>query len=428
MSDHSIGYGSSDLLDRKSVESADLLSMYRVSNSTGHLVDDQNGTQLSTAAKGRLIKRFSIQKSTEEHHKETDDTGYYGAYGSLRKKLDYSYHVHYRKERQWLHDAIIEDCLLEHQHDDWSEQDMTTVLPKNPWLIIIAGVHGAGKHHVIRELIDSKRLPLLSFVCVDTDDLRRYLPEYSTYCGECPDKADILTRKEAGYIAETLNLASLQSGRNVIFHCNIKDSHWYKDSYIPFIRQQFHELRVALIHVTANPKEVLTRARERAFNTGRVLVEKKLLESLNKHVPCSCELLKPLVDSFYTIQNNGEKLELIEGGDWKKFTDTFDQRHSIMSLSYPQLSRNYVSHRRNCAMRRSFSAVQSSEANHMADDAEYYGQFADIRKTLDYSYHRNYTFERQKFQDAIIREFLDSAVVHDRNGEVCTTPTHPWAV
>jgi len=154
-------------------------NMHRV-NTTGHLDDFYSGAkQLSRSARERLVRRFSVRKSTEEHHSVSNDdnaVGFYGAYGNVRKKLDYKYHVHYRKERQWLHDAIIEDCLLEHQHDDWSHQEMTTVLPRTPWLIIMAGVHGAGKHHVIRELIETERLPLLSYVCVDTDDLRRYLP------------------------------------------------------------------------------------------------------------------------------------------------------------------------------------------------------------------------------------------------------------
>ena len=133
------------------------------------------------------------------------------------------------------------------------------------------------------------------------------------------------------------------------------------------------------------------------------------------------------MDYSCTIRNNGENLELLEGGDWEAFTATFDQRQSILSLSYPP-PLTFLGHRRSSSMRRRFSAVQSSEDNHKSDDMEFYGPFAEIRQSLDYSYHRNYTFERQRFQDAIIREFLDAAVFRDRNGEICTTPTHPFAV
>jgi len=424
--------------------------MHRVAT-TGHLLDDFSAKHISQKARDRLVKRFSVLKSTEEHHSETQDdaVGFYGAYGNLRKKLDYKYHVHYRKERQWLHDAIIEDCFLEHQHDDWSQQEMTTVLPKHPWLIIMAGVHGAGKHHVIRELINTEKLPLLSYVCVDTDDLRRYLPEYSTYLAESPDDVDSRTRKEAGYISETLSLAALQAGRNVIFHCNLKDHQWYQQTFLPFFRHQFHGLKVALLHVTADPDVVLDRVRRRANATGRTIADQAgLLEALNCGVPDSYALLKPDVDYYCTIRNNGDdsaSLELLEdssssssGGDWSTFTATFDQRESILSLSYPSAppssfrsltKTSSAAHRRTSSMKRRFSAVQSSEDNHKTDDMEFYGPFAEIRKTLDYSFHRNYTFERQRFQDAIVREFLDKAVVQDaRNGEVCTTPTQPYAV
>jgi predicted kinase len=47
---------------------------------------------------------------------------------------------------------------------------------------------------------------------------------------------------------------------------------------------------------------------------------------------------------------------------------------------------------------------------------------------MDYTYHSNYTRERQRFQDSIICEFMNAAVITDKNGEVCTTPTEPWLV
>lgn len=59
---------------------------------------------------------------------------------------------------------------------------------------------------------------------------------------------------------------------------------------------------------------------------------------------------------------------------------------------------------------------------------EFYGPYAHIRATLDYSYHSNYTFERQHFQDAILSHFLNAAVIHDKNGILCSTPTEPWLV
>mmetsp|Transcript_4451 Transcript_4451/g.12389 ORF Transcript_4451/g.12389 Transcript_4451/m.12389 type:complete len:177 (+) Transcript_4451:58-588(+) len=77
---------------------------------------------------------------------------------------------------------------------------------------------------------------------------------------------------------------------------------------------------------------------------------------------------------------------------------------------------------------RQFSTLKSSEKNNKSDDFAFYGPFAHLRKTLDYTYHSNYRMERQWLQDAIIEEFLESVHLTDINGDVCTTPTEPFIV
>jgi len=114
---------------------------------------------IESVARRSLRRRFSVERSTEEQHKceEKDKIGFYGEFGNERKKLDYDYHSHYRKERQWLHDSIIEDYL----HPDGDN------LPTEPWLIFTVGAQGAGKRHTVDNLMKKERLPLLSFVFVD---------------------------------------------------------------------------------------------------------------------------------------------------------------------------------------------------------------------------------------------------------------------
>jgi hypothetical protein len=149
---------------------------------------------VSSAERGRkLFRPFDIRVSTEQYNsignevsngessnttidlaKTSEDQLFFGAYGHLRKKLDYSYHSYYRKERQWLHDSIIED-FLEYQDDDMmfdcrnegKFNTQTTHLHDNsfnPWLILSVGVQGAGKHYTINSLVRYKRLRLNSFV------------------------------------------------------------------------------------------------------------------------------------------------------------------------------------------------------------------------------------------------------------------------
>lgn len=118
--------------------------------------------------KSRLVRRFSVLKSTEQHHvADADDKTFYGVYGHLRKCLDYNYHVHYTKKRQWFHDAVVADSLF--KDNDWSEVGPNTKIPTTSlWLILTVGIHGVYKHSVIHNLIASKKLPLTTFVRIDT--------------------------------------------------------------------------------------------------------------------------------------------------------------------------------------------------------------------------------------------------------------------
>jgi hypothetical protein len=150
---------------------------------------------------------------------------FYGIYGHLRQMLDYTYHSFYKKERQWLHDAIIDDALVSllppskeepetngatsstdrmnatatttsDSESTMNQYSLTTLattiaptttsttatvakmmIPQHEqqpmWMILVIGVHGVGKHYVIQDLIQRKRLRLLSFVGIDSGALFR---------------------------------------------------------------------------------------------------------------------------------------------------------------------------------------------------------------------------------------------------------------
>jgi hypothetical protein len=59
---------------------------------------------------------------------------------------------------------------------------------------------------------------------------------------------------------------------------------------------------------------------------------------------------------------------------------------------------------------------------------KFYGLYANLRERLDYSYHCNYTKERQLFQDSIIDDTLRNVKLEDINGNTCKTPTEPIIV
>ena len=387
---------------------------YHRFNSTGH------------DRRRKRSRRFSILTSTEAHF-ATDETRCYGNYAEIRKRLDYDYHCRYRKERQWLHDGIIEHFL------ESEASDLCWLKPKDPWLILTVGPPGAGKRYSIDHLIRLGRMPLLSYIFVDPDEIRRMLPEYELFVERVPEKVDELTKKEAGYIAETMVHATLNDGRNVFFDGCLQDADWYC-KFLDALKEQRPGLRIGIIHVAAERSIILDRIHMRAKETGREISEEDLDRMLDS-IPSCLEKVRPYVEMIWQIRNDDEP-ELV-GSNWVEFSMFFTQQSAFsrpkngiprqISLEdYP--SPMDLRRRSILQSRRRFSVLVSSEENHQMKELDFIGPYAHIRKTLDYSYHKNYTFDRQRFQDAIISELLRHAVVEDQDGNICTTPTEPWIV
>ena len=110
-----------------------------------------------------------------------------------------------------MQDAIIEDRLDSIALIDVNGDVCTT--PTEPFIVFTAGAMGAGKGHVISDLVNDGRFPLLAFVTVDPDEIRRKFPEFILYAEQVPERAGELTQKEAGFVAELMTLAALQAGK-----------------------------------------------------------------------------------------------------------------------------------------------------------------------------------------------------------------------
>ena len=231
------------------------------SDSTGHFPNRPN-LGSSIIRKSVALKRFSALVSTEQHH-ATTKREFFGPYAHLRKGLDYTtYHTNYRKERQWLQDSIIEDML------DNADDKNLCITPTEPWLINTIGARGAGKHHVVRYLVEHDLLPLLTFVNVDPEEIRRRLPEYTAYATKCPFMVDVYTKKEVGYIAEILTLAALQAGRNVVIDGALESPEWRKQQF-ETLRTQYPNLKLAILHITAPRDVILQRCRVRFLSSRK---------------------------------------------------------------------------------------------------------------------------------------------------------------
>eukprot|EP00977_Amphora_coffeiformis_P010819 scaffold2536_cov169-Amphora_coffeaeformis.AAC.12 len=359
-------------------------------------------------------------------------------------------------QRQFVHDGIIDD-YLESANEDVPENARDSGIP---WLILTVGAKGAGKQHVLRELVESGHLPVTSagLVRVDQDDIRRCLPEYDWYLSHAPDLVADMTRQEAGYIAETLCLASLRGGKTVVWDCALGNVDWYA-SRIKELIHMIPRLKVSMMYINASLDQIQERCRKGAEITGRTLSPSAISEAVAR-VPENVERIKQKVnfDFFCTIKNDDAVLDIDGDQDFGVFSSVPTPSSSHIGCQSTRLSlvtfdaapvsesrrKSYRVSRADGAImegapdhrlrRKSFrrstrrvaSYTKSTEENHMSPDMNFYGPFAHIRKTLDYEYHCNYTYERQRFQDTIILEFLQAAIIKDKDGELCTTPTEPW--
>jgi predicted kinase len=198
------------------------------------------------------LKRFSELVSTEDFN-SSEAPFFAGPYQHIRREMDYSYHRYYRKERQWLQDSIIEDLL------DTVDDENVCITPAEPWVVFTAGPRGAGKRHTIAELVMDERLPLLGYVMVDSDEIRRRLPEFDSYALTVAELVDELTHKESGYIAEILTMAAVQEGRNVIVDGTLKHTEWYLNLIEKLKADETLSYKFATFHITAPMDQIVGR-------------------------------------------------------------------------------------------------------------------------------------------------------------------------
>jgi predicted kinase len=441
-------------------------SRRRLAGSSGGVMTRRRSSMIQIAQIQSLFEtnKTRLAFTTEEIHSVDKTTEFYGPYAHLRKMLDYTHYKNYTQQRQWLQDAIIED-LVDHI-DGLDDNSDICITPTEPWLIFTVGVRGAGKAHTMRELVQERKIPLLSYVPVDRDYIRRRLPEYAFYGqsdGESDFDVNYMTRKEASLISELVLLAALQNGRNVVFDSAMRDTDWFIsiiDKLKKTCRQEYlgimSTLKVGLIEITAPNEEILKRANISATITGRVIPEYELLSALDT-IAESVHKVLPYMDFHCKIRNNKNSYEcdnidevyeiVSENGEmnWETIHRTFSQscawspamkgktprRTASNKISnndsngddfQPSLLHSKLDHR-------PFDVLISSEENNKSDDMRFYGKYAHLRRNgIDYSYHSNYTFERQKLQDAIIDSMLDAVIIEDEHGNVGTVPTKPVIV
>jgi len=392
-------------------------------------------------------KEFSIQRSTEWNNRSNNEH-YYGPYAHIRRTIDYSYHSNYVKTRQWLQDSIIDKLMGElirtsASNEMASESDKAPILtngsaidiwamPAEPWLIMVAGEgKDSDTGFAIKSLLHNDRLPVLGFVLVDPQEIRELLPEY--FHLEVSNKALAieLTEKETGYIIEILTLAALEAGTNVVVYGHFKEVTWYQE-YCKKLKSEFEKLRIAILQIATDSAEESTICFDGLVSITDYYCRLQIFTEMGKDMQIMTDGVT--WDSFIkrwqqrgAWETEGKPKARLMGAALFR-----DAARKCIAPKFKIAASNILAktsrHHDGMVSNYRFSIEKSTEENHMSDDMYFYGPYAHIRKTLDYTYHCNYRRERQLLQDAIIGEFLTKASIKDKAGNYCTTPTEPFIV
>ena len=250
---------------------------------------------------------FDYTISTEDNY-SSDEIIFVGKYGKHRQNLDYSYHKHYKIERQLFHDVLIDQFLNTIVRD--SKTGAVCEKPLQNWIVFTAGPMGSGKSRSLNYLSSKGYFPLESFVRVDPDILRHMLPEAELYIKCDPTNAGRLTQKEVSYISEVLTMDALEKSKNVLVDGSLRDAVWYSQ-YFRSLRHRFPNLKIAILQFICDDNTVLDRARRRGLITGRVIPD-AVIKNTIAQLPKSMTLLAPLADLVAVFQNEDNKpLELV---------------------------------------------------------------------------------------------------------------------
>ena len=145
-------------------------------------------------------------------------------------------------------------------------------------------------------------LPLPRFVRVDVDRIRELLPEMREYSRRDARTAGQMTQKEAGLIAEVVSEEALARGLNVWVDSSLRDAGWWTQELERIRRSYPHKL--AILYTSASWERIQEREEKRGEVTGR-RIPLGVLKATFRRVPAAVTKLRPLVDEYIEIDNDG---------------------------------------------------------------------------------------------------------------------------
>jgi dephospho-CoA kinase len=212
-------------------------------------------------------------------------------YDYLKKYIDYTYHQHYPKLRELLHERII-DSYFENKN----------FYKTNNKIIFTAGCYGAGKSHLLKYMHNKQKIDIDEYIHIDQDKIRQYIPEYTQYLQENQFTAGYRTNKETGYISELIQRHALHNNYNLIVDSSLQDAEWHME-YFNWIKNTFPNYKIIIIFVNVSWVTILERNILRSEQTKRC-IPLNTLKNIYQHSEKSFDKLKLVVDAAYNIYND----------------------------------------------------------------------------------------------------------------------------
>eukprot|EP00501_MAST-03F_sp_TOSAG23-6_P002591 GSMAST32.ASY1.ANO1.2732.1 assembled CDS len=242
----------------------------------------------------KVMPNYDYTKSTAVNYKSGDKT-FHGDFASIRKKLDYSYHVNYCKKRQLWQDAVIKS------------------------------VASRGESYALSWMSRFGYFPLEDIVHVDPDHFKRLMPEWKGYLEHDNETAGTHCHLESAYMQEIAQEVGLQDSVNMWIDGSLHD-------VFTTLRLRFPQYRIAIFYVYCSEQEVRRRI---------VIPESMIQNSLDSPIK-SLRLLTPKCDFVAQINNEGptpilEAFETIDrSGRWQLISNQFstDATHP---LDFPEI-------------------------------------------------------------------------------------------
>lgn len=149
--------------------------------------------------------------------------------------------------------------------------------------------------------------------------------------------------------------------------------------------------------------------------------------------------------NFSTVPSLTATLEILQGytqayyrqgnehmqKDQEETTSTSNPHTESPSFSFPKYASASASASAKTDDINKYNLSLSTEDNYQSTQMTFHGKFQSIRGSLDYTYHANYTPQRQILQDQIISTLLSKSnanITDYTTGNSCISPKNPWIV